>query len=84
MQEERYADAFAILEKQMEIDKKAGYIRGCVIKQVLIRMTALPIMTLYHCAIYLIDLQYSYTQGTLGNLYLKQGEISSAEKIFQR
>jgi tetratricopeptide (TPR) repeat protein len=31
--QEKYADAFLLLEELMEDDRKTGYIRGCVIKQ---------------------------------------------------
>lgn len=54
LQQERFADAFAIIESLLEEDKNIGYIRGLVVKQ-----------------------------GTLGQYYLKQGEINSAERIYK-
>mmetsp|Transcript_20198 Transcript_20198/g.28960 ORF Transcript_20198/g.28960 Transcript_20198/m.28960 type:complete len:1519 (+) Transcript_20198:482-5038(+) len=54
LQQERFADAFAIIESLLAEDKKIGYIRGLVVKQ-----------------------------GTLGQYYLKQGEVKSAEKVFK-
>jgi len=53
LQQDRFADAFEVLEQLLVEDKKNQYIRGLVVKQ-----------------------------GTLGQYYLKQGEIKSAEKIF--
>ena len=53
LQQDRFPDAFAVLEQLLAEDKKNLYIRGLVVKQ-----------------------------GTLGQYYLKQGEIKSAEKIF--
>ena len=53
LQQDRFADAFEVLEQLLAVDKKNMYIRGLVVKQ-----------------------------GTLGQYYLKQGEIKSAEKIF--
>ena len=53
LQQDRFPDAFAVLEQLLTEDKKNLYIRGLVVKQ-----------------------------GTLGQYYLKQGEIKSAKKIF--
>ena len=33
IQEQKYPEAFALLEKSMEADKASGYIKGCVVKQ---------------------------------------------------
>ena len=54
LQQDRFADAFEVLEQLLAEDKKNLYIRGLVVKQ-----------------------------GTLGQYYLKQGELKSAEKIFR-
>lgn len=54
LQQERFTDAFTIIESLLEEDKKIGYIRGLVVKQ-----------------------------GTLGQYYLKQGEVKSAERVFK-
>jgi len=54
LQQERFVDAFSILETVLEEDKKNGYIRGLVVKQ-----------------------------GTLGQYYLKQQEVKSAERVFK-
>jgi len=53
LQQDRFPEAFEVLEQLLVEDKKNLYIRGMVVKQ-----------------------------GTLGQYYLKQGEIKSAEKIF--
>ena len=54
LQQDRFSDAFDLLELLLAEDKKISYIRGLVVKQ-----------------------------GTLGQFYLKQGEINSAEKVFK-
>ena len=54
LQQDRFVDAFTLLESLLIEDKRTAYIRGLVVKQ-----------------------------GTLGQFYLKQGEINSAEQVFQ-
>ena len=54
LQQDRFADAFALLESLLAEDESNAYIRGLVVKQ-----------------------------GTLGQFYLRQGEINSAEQVFQ-
>ena len=54
LQQDRFADAFNLLESLLAEDKRTAYIRGLVVKQ-----------------------------GTLGQFYLRQGEINSAEQVFQ-
>ena len=54
LQQDRFADAFNLLESLLAEDKRIAYIRGLVVKQ-----------------------------GTLGQFYLRQGEINSAEQVFQ-
>jgi tetratricopeptide (TPR) repeat protein len=54
LEEDKFADAFEILEDLLVKDKEAQYVKGCVVKQ-----------------------------GTLGQYYLRQGELQSAERIFK-